>query len=120
MIDPQMQANTWIKCMEREIDKSKLVILDPASDKMMTTIEFAISRGNVVILENIDEDIDPSFEPILNKSLKTVAGKQMLYLGEKEVLYNQNFRFYMTTKLQNPKYKAEVSTRVTLVNFTVK
>lgn len=61
--------------MEREIDKSKLVILDPSSDKMMTTIEFAISRGNVVILENIDEDIDPSFEPILNKSLKTVAGK---------------------------------------------
>lgn len=75
MIDPQMQANTWIKSMEREIDKSKLVILDPSSDKMMTTIEFAISRGNVVILENIDEDIDPSFEPILNKSLKTVAGK---------------------------------------------
>ena len=61
--------------MEREIDKSKLVILDPSSDKMMMTIEFAISRGNVVILENIDEDIDPSFEPILNKSLKTVAGK---------------------------------------------
>lgn len=26
----------------------------------------------------------------------------------------------MTTKLANPKYKAEVSTRVTLVNFTVK
>lgn len=26
----------------------------------------------------------------------------------------------MTTKLANPKYKAEVSTRVTLVNFAVK
>lgn len=26
----------------------------------------------------------------------------------------------MTTKLSNPRYKAEVSTRVTLVNFTVK
>ena len=44
----------------------------------------------------------------------------MMYLGEKEVLYNPNFRLYMTTKLSNPKYKAEVSTRVTLVNFTVK
>jgi dynein heavy chain len=70
-----MQANTWIKSMEREIDKTKVVILDPGSDKIMTTIEYAISRGNVVILENLDEDIDPSFEPILNKSLKTVAGK---------------------------------------------
>ncbi len=44
----------------------------------------------------------------------------MIYLGEKEVLYNEKFRFYMTTKLSNPKYKAEVSTKVTLVNFTVK
>lgn len=31
-----------------------------------------------------------------------------MYMGEKEVLYNPNFRFYMTTKLANPKYKAEV------------
>jgi len=44
----------------------------------------------------------------------------MMYLGEEEVLYNPNFRFYMTTKISNPRYKAEVSTRVTLVNFTVK
>jgi dynein heavy chain len=43
-----------------------------------------------------------------------------MYLGEKEILYNSNFRFYMTTKMPNPRYKAEVSTRVTLVNFTVK
>ena len=86
----------------------------------MNTIEFGISQGNVIILQNVDEDIDPSIEPILNKSIKKVAGRLMMYLGEKEVLYNPNFRFYMTTKLANPKYKAEVSTRVTLVNFTVK
>jgi dynein heavy chain, axonemal len=49
-----------------------------------------------------------------------VGGKYVFYLGEDEVLYNMNFRFYMTTKLSNPSYKAEVSTRVTLVNFTVK
>jgi dynein heavy chain len=68
----------------------------------MNTIEMAISYGNVIILQNIDEEIDPSIEPILNKSLKKIAGKYMMYLGEKEVLYNMNFRFYMTTKLSNP------------------
>lgn len=31
-----------------------------------------------------------------------------------------DFRFYMTTKLANPKYPAEITTRVTLVNFQVK
>jgi dynein heavy chain len=120
MIDPQMQANTWVKTMEREIDEKKVIVLDPQSDKLMNTIEMAIAMGNIIILQNMDEDIDPSIEPILNKSLKKVAGRYMIYLGEKEVLYNMNFRFYMTTKMSNPHYKAETSTRVTLVNFTVK
>ena len=40
--------------------------------------------------------------------------------ADKEIKYNPDFRFYMTTKLANPRYKAEVSTRVTLVNFAVK
>ena len=87
----------------------------------MTTLERAISWGNVIILQNLDEELDPSLEPILNKSFKKVAGKLLLCLGaDKEIKYDPNFRFYMTTKLSNPCYKAEVSTRVTLVNFTVK
>ncbi len=73
-----------------------------------------------MIFQNLEEEIDPVLDPILTKSLKKVGGKFMIYLGEKEVLYNEKFKFYMTTKLANPKYKAEVSTKVTLVNFTVK
>jgi len=34
----------------------------------------------------------------------------MLILGDKEILYDPNFRFYMTTKIANPTYKPEVST----------
>ena len=29
MIDPQLQANTWVKTMEREIDEKKVLVLDP-------------------------------------------------------------------------------------------
>jgi len=30
-----------------------------------------------------------------------------------------NFRFYLTTKLRNPHYLPEVSTKVTLLNFMI-
>lgn len=105
--------------MERD-SKDKLIILDQQTDKFMDQIELSISNGYVVILQNLDEDIDPSVTQVFNKAIKKVAGQYMMYLGEKDIKYNLNFRFYMTTKLPNPKYKAEVSTKVTLVNFTVK
>lgn len=59
-------------------------------------------------------------EPLLNKNIKKVGGVKSIYLGEEPVRYDDNFRFYMTTKLPNPKFKAEVTTKVTLINFTVK
>jgi dynein heavy chain len=64
--------------------------------------------------------LEASIEPVLVKTIKKVAGKYLMYMGEKEILYNPNFRFYITTKLPNPSYRAEISTKVTLVNFAVK
>ena len=43
----------------------------------------------------------------------------MLRLGDATVPYNDNFRFFMTTKLPNPHYAPETSVKVTLLNFTI-
>lgn len=40
-------------------------------------------------------------------------------LGDKEVEYNFAFRFYITTKLSNPHYAPEISSKSTIVNFAV-
>lgn len=41
-------------------------------------------------------------------------------LGDKEIEYNEAFRFYITTKMGNPHYTPEISTKATIVNFAVK
>ena len=119
LIDPQLQGNRWIREMEKE-NKDKFVILDPQTDNYIKTIEISVANGNTVLLQNLDEEIDSSLEPLLNKTIKKVADRYMLYFGDKEIRYNENFRFFMTTKLPNPTYKPEVTTKVILVNFTVK
>ena len=117
MIDPQGQALKWIKNMEL---KAGLREIDLQMSNFMQTLEIAIQHGLPVLLKNVQEKLDPSLDPILNKSIVKIGGVPMIRLGDKEVEYNPEFRFYITTKLGNPHYAPEISTKTTLVNFAVK
>jgi len=43
----------------------------------------------------------------------------VIKLGDAVIPYHDDFKFYITTKLPNPHYTPEVSTKVTIVNFTL-
>ena len=40
-------------------------------------------------------------------------------IGDANLDYDENFRFYITTKMSNPHYLPEICIKVTLINFTV-
>ena len=40
-------------------------------------------------------------------------------IGDTTMDYNKDFKFFMCTKLRNPHYLPEVSTKVTLLNFMI-
>ena len=63
--------------------------------------------------------LDPSLEPVLAKMLFKQSGRMMLRLGDTDVDYNEDFKFYVTTKLPNPHYPPEICVKVTVINFTV-
>ncbi|KAM9717113.1 dynein axonemal heavy chain 2 [Menidia menidia] len=117
IVDPQGQALKWIRNMES--DKG-LRVIDLQMPDYLRVLENAIPFGNPVLLQNVQEDLDPSLNPILNKSLTRIGGQLLLKLGEKEVEYNPEFRFYITTKLSNPHYTPEISSKTTIINFAVK
>uniref|UniRef100_A0A8C2ZK56 Dynein axonemal heavy chain 2 n=1 Tax=Cyclopterus lumpus TaxID=8103 RepID=A0A8C2ZK56_CYCLU len=116
MVDPQGQSMKWIKNMEI---KRGLKVIDFQMTDYLRVLENAIQFGNPVLLQNVLEDLDPSLDPILNKSMTRIGGRMLLKLGDKEVEYNPEFRFYITTKLSNPNYTPEISTKTTIVNFAV-
>jgi dynein heavy chain len=115
-IDPQGQANKWIKKMEKE---RKIVITKFSDGDYLRRLEGAIQFGTPFLIENVGEETDPAVEPVLLKQVFKKGGAMMIKLGDSIVEYSKNFKFYMTTKLRNPHYLPETVVKVTLLNFMI-
>ncbi|XP_008061721.1 dynein heavy chain 7, axonemal [Carlito syrichta] len=116
MIDPQGQANKWIKNMEKTNSLHLIKLNDP---DYVRTLENCIQFGTPVLLENVGEELDPILEPLLLKQTFKQGGSICIRLGDTTVEYAPDFRFYITTKLRNPHYLPETSVKVTLLNFMI-
>lgn len=117
LIDPQNQGNKWVRKLEAS---RQLKIFDPNSKDIMRYVERAIEYGTPILLENVKEELDPSLEPVLAKNIiETSPGNYSIKVGENTLDYNLAFKLYITTKLANPHYTPEVSTKTTIVNFIV-
>ncbi|XP_044288081.1 dynein axonemal heavy chain 7 [Varanus komodoensis] len=116
MIDPQGQANKWVKNMEKA---NSLHVIKLSDSEFVRTLENCVQFGTPVLLENVGEELDPILEPLLLKQTFKQAGSICIRLGDSTIEYAPDFRFYITTKLRNPHYLPETSVKVTLLNFMV-
>uniref|UniRef100_G1KED4 Dynein axonemal heavy chain 12 n=1 Tax=Anolis carolinensis TaxID=28377 RepID=G1KED4_ANOCA len=116
MIDPQGQANKWIKNSEKE---NRLSVIKFTDTDYMRTLENCIQFGTPLLLENVGEEIDPSLEPLLLRQTFKQGGMDCIRLGETIIEYSSDFKFFITTKLRNPHYLPELATKVSLLNFMI-
>ena len=68
MIDPQNQANAWVKAMEQ---KNALKVIKLTDKDYLRTLESSIRIGNPVLVEDVERELDPALEPILQKAVFT-------------------------------------------------
>jgi dynein heavy chain len=79
-----------------------------------------VMNGVAVLIEDVQEHIDPGLDPILMHSeFMGEGGIKQIKLGESTQDYDDNFKLFMTSKMPNPHYPPEVCIKVTLINFTV-
>ena len=117
LIDPQGQGNKWIKAMEGSND---LLVTTLTSPDMVRNIERAVQFGTPVLIQDVKESIDPILEHLAAKSFVKKGGSVTVKIGDKNVEVSPKFRLYFTSKLMNPHYTPEISTRLAVINFTVK
>ena len=116
IIDPQGQANKWIKNMERE---NRLAVVKLTDPNYARTLENSIQFGTPVLIENIGEELDPLLEPVLLKLTFKQGGVDYIKFGDSVIEFSPDFRLYMTTRLRNPHYLPEVAVKVALLNFMI-
>lgn len=101
MIDPQGQANRWIKNMEGQ-DQSlgtRLMILKPAdADTFSQRFEQALRMGLAVLLESVGEELDPLIDPVLLNQVFKVGGIRQIKFADSNIDYADEFRLYLTTR----------------------
>jgi dynein heavy chain len=121
LIDPQGQANRYIRSMAKDPNFSTngMDVVKLSDKNFLRTLENGVQFGRWVLLENIQETLDAALEPILLQQKFKQGGQEMMKLGDNVIPYNDSFRFFMTTKLANPHYAPEVQVKVSLLNFTI-
>ncbi|GAX73618.1 hypothetical protein CEUSTIGMA_g1069.t1 [Chlamydomonas eustigma] len=116
MIDPQDQANRWIKAKETRNGLRSIRAGDP---NIMRTLESCVRIGNPVLLEHVGEAIDPALDSLLQRQTFMQGTRTLIRFGDSDVDYDPSFKFYMTSKLPNPHFLPEICIKVNVINFTV-
>eukprot|EP00746_Dinoflagellata_sp_MGD_P065558 gnl/MRDRNA2_/MRDRNA2_27306_c0_seq1.p1 gnl/MRDRNA2_/MRDRNA2_27306_c0~~gnl/MRDRNA2_/MRDRNA2_27306_c0_seq1.p1 ORF type:complete len:1713 (+),score=337.76 gnl/MRDRNA2_/MRDRNA2_27306_c0_seq1:612-5141(+) len=118
MIDPQGQANRFIKNLGRSTTDG-VDVIKQTQQNFLRTLELGIQFGKWVLLEGIGQTLDSSLDAVLMQQKIKDGTAYVIKLGDKSVTWTDTFRFFMTTTMRNPHYSPELCAKVTLLNFAI-
>ncbi|NXM72263.1 DYH9 protein, partial [Serilophus lunatus] len=113
LVDPQLQGIQWIKTSHGQ----GLRVIRLGQKGYLDTLERALAAGELVLIENLEESVDPVLGPLLGR--ETIKKGRYIKIGDKECEFSPAFRLILHTKLANPHFQPELQAQCTLINFTV-
>jgi len=121
MVDPQGQANRWIRNREKHrISQSPSTCITTLQNKnLKEQIEFTMGEGLCLLIENVENEVDPMLDPVLEKQIIKKGKNRFINVSDQNMDYNPKFTVYLTSRLPNPHFSPELSAKVTVIDFTV-
>ena len=115
-IDPQGQANAWVRAKEAA---AQIDVLSLSDDSYLRKLKTCIRFGKPVLLEGVPEVLDMALDPLLLKMTVKKGGTMYMTIGGETIEFAPGFKLYMTTNLANPHFLPETAAKVTLINFQI-
>jgi len=121
MVDPQGQANRWIKSREkpRISQNPGMCITTLNARNLKDQIEFTMGEGLCLLIENVENEVDPMLDPVLDKAIIRKGKNLYINVSDQNMDYKEKFSLYLTSRLPNPHFSPELSAKVTVIDFTV-
>merc|ERR1719174_3508335 len=121
MVDPQSQANQWIKKREElRIQVNPAMCVTTLTNKQLKDqLEFTMGEGLCLIIENVENELDPLLDPVLEKAIIKKGKNLYINVSDQNMDYSPKFCLYMTSRLPNPHFSPELSAKCTVIDFTV-
>lgn len=121
LIDPQQQANKWLKAIYSSNDTFIIVKSDMPEKKFTDIIRSALTKGYTVLLEDCEEVLNSSLDTVINRAwfVNQIDQRVLINFNDELIGYHEDFRLFMTTKIANPKFLPDVFIRTNVINFTV-
>ena len=94
-------------------------IINFSETHYLKTVQTAIQSGYSILLENVEETLEPSIDSVLQKQTYEEDNRILIRVGDKKIDYDKNFKMYITTKMANPHYLPEIYIKVTVINFSI-
>lgn len=123
LIDPQMQANEWLKKHFKNTPQGikvfKAEIREEEKKKFVNSFIELITQDSVILLEGLGDKIDPLFDNLMSKSYYGDVNNKKVDFNGQSIDYNDDFKLFFTTKLPSPHYPPEYYLKLNIINFTV-
>lgn len=113
-IDPQYQANKWIKIQEHG-----LKTLNFNEVNFIKEFELSMKLGKSVLIENVGQKIDLLLYPMLKREFDHQNGYVSVNIFGHMIEMDPNFKLYITSEIRNPHFGPEISVMTIFVNFYV-
>ena len=100
------QGLGWLR---RREEARGLRVTQLTDKRFRNHLEDAMAFGQPLLLENVEEEIDPLLDPVLDKAVQKAGRGLKIVLADKECEYVDTFCLFLCCKLANPHYSPELS-----------
>uniref|UniRef100_A0A914HVR0 Cytoplasmic dynein 2 heavy chain 1 n=1 Tax=Globodera rostochiensis TaxID=31243 RepID=A0A914HVR0_GLORO len=116
IVDPSGTVCTFLA---NHFKGSSTEVLRANQSDLMTQVELGVRFGKTLIIDEMDELVEPALVPLLRRDFHTIGARLAVQLGEKQVDFNDQFRLFLCTRNEHCHLASHVSSVVAEINFSI-